>query len=113
MVYLLTGFKDMFLLLGGFAVLSSTSQSRGASHPQIGGLGGHSETNVLGSEIRMVGGGEGDHAFRASFSVSSNNTKQLTNIKYITPGVQQPSCAGSSCSQPGLIMELLWRPNLT
>lgn len=39
-VYLLSGFKDlMFLLLGTFAAISFLSQSWGASHPHIGGLG--------------------------------------------------------------------------
>lgn len=82
-VYLLSGFKDLiFLLLGAFAGISFLSQSWGASHPHIGGLGGHCETNVLGSEM----GPRGDPAFRASFSVRSNNTKQFTNIKHMHRG---------------------------
>lgn len=119
-VYLLSGFKDlMFLLLGTFAAISFLLQSWGASHPHIGGLGGHCETKVFGSEM----GGRGYPAFRVSFSVRSSNTKQFTNIKHMHrgscspphcgPGYPQPSCGGSSCCHPGVTMDLLWGSNLT
>lgn len=119
-LYLLSGFKNLiFLLWGAFAAISFLSQSWGASHPHIGGLGGHCETNVLGSEM----GARGDPAFRASFSVRSNNTKQFTNIKHthrgsrnpppVAQATRSPAVAGSSCRQPGVTMDLLWGRNLT
>lgn len=98
-VYLLSGFKDLiFLLLGAFAAISFLSQSWGASHPHIGGLGGHCETNVLGSEM----GPRGDPAFRASFSVRSNNTKQFTNIKHMHRGSRSPPSVAQATRSPAV-----------
>lgn len=74
--------SQVALLWGCFVVrfLFVTAELRGPTYLQTRGLGGHSETNMLGLKQ------QGNSDSRTSFSVSSSSTWQFTSIMSIVWG---------------------------